>query len=211
MAQAPGGTPPHTDLAEPNNWTATQRFRWSEPLLRVLPCPENISALPPSRAVRSRGDAIGPCPAFPLVRARFGWYPRPDSNRRYRLERARRVHRIVAGQRRCWGLRPRDFGTDRARIIQRADRSAAVCRVALRRVDLPDPEAPTTASNSPCRTTMSIGQYGRAAVIHDERGKVTWAAVGSPVLVALLSVTSKVVMAVHPRLFRRRLPARLCR
>ena len=81
---------------------------------RVLPLPENISALPPSRAVRSRGDAIGPCPAFPQVRARFAWYPRPDSNRRYRLERAMPVRRVRAGQRLFGPLHFRDFGTHMA-------------------------------------------------------------------------------------------------
>ena len=36
----------------------------------------------------SRTQQKGPDPAFPLVRALSGLYPRPDSNRRYRLERA---------------------------------------------------------------------------------------------------------------------------
>ena len=44
----------------------------------------------------------------------FRWYPRPDSNRRYRLERAMPVRRVRAGQRLFGPLHFRDFGTHMA-------------------------------------------------------------------------------------------------
>ena len=52
--------------------------------------------------------------AFALARALFAWYPRPESNRRYRLERPRPVHRVCAGRGRYGALQADDLGTDRA-------------------------------------------------------------------------------------------------
>ncbi len=45
------------------------------------------SAQSVSRLVRA-SDSEDPLIAFPQIRGPFGEYPRPDSNRRYRLERA---------------------------------------------------------------------------------------------------------------------------
>jgi hypothetical protein len=45
-------------------------------------------ATAPLRRRESPRSANGLRPAFPQVEARFALYPRPDSNRRYRLERA---------------------------------------------------------------------------------------------------------------------------
>jgi hypothetical protein len=61
------------------------------------------------------------CRGFETVAGRppqppMGWYPRPDSNRRYRLERATYVGRIVAGQRLYGRSQTRHVGMNGAQV-----------------------------------------------------------------------------------------------
>jgi len=73
----------------------TQRFRRSQLVSHrpgsgdFQPDPERRYRL--TEASSQQGTANGLRSAFPLIRARFASYPRPDSNRRYRLERAGRT------------------------------------------------------------------------------------------------------------------------
>jgi len=112
LRRADGGPPPPLEAGE-HAW-----LQW----ILVGNCTQQ-HAQPASRGrVVSKRTALGrkhrraPTQRFCWSGPFLAWHARPDSNRRYRLERAAPVHRIHAGQKRYGPLRRCDFGTNEARL-----------------------------------------------------------------------------------------------